>query len=165
MPLIAAMLSYDAGLPSVLIHLFVVTAQGQRLCAEDLTERTNLCCDGFPCSRILLILQVGAKVLERYLVLLEGCLVVPSIVLSHSLLHVLCTQAISSLVGPPPPASAEVRAARSGSIPPLLIKSVIDVVMSMLKCILADQGSMLSDIPIARSLKLLYMAPLQAWHD
>ena len=91
------------------------------------------------------------KVLERYLVLLEGCLVVPSIVLSHSLLHVLCTQAISSLVGPPPPASAEVRAARSGSIPPLLIKSVIDVVMSMLKCILADQGSMLSDIPIARS--------------
>ena len=51
---------------------------------------TRLCCDGFSCPSILLIFQVRAKVLEGYLVQLECSLVVASVVLSNSLLHILC---------------------------------------------------------------------------
>ena len=50
----------------------------------------RLCCDGFSCPSIFLILQVRAKVLEGYLVQLECSLVVASVVFSNSLLHILC---------------------------------------------------------------------------
>ena len=50
----------------------------------------DLGCDGLPCTRILLIFEVGAKVFEGYLVQLKCSLIIPSIILGNSFLHVLC---------------------------------------------------------------------------
>ena len=130
---------------------------------------TDLGCNGLPCARILLIFEVGAKVLEGYLVQLECSLIIPSIVLSDGFLHVLCAwvphsgqdgllQAVLSKEH-----HAHNFLANLGKQYCRLSKSPgIYLVRHCLHPICTGQQEGI--VPIARSLKLLYMALLQAWH-